>query len=225
MYRLLFVFKSGSVFVAFTVAEIFHEGGWRVSDVQGNRKIGKMLDIFLDVLVGRVELDGFWRVGHVGDALRNDHAAFGHADGVRGLVCGNGLHKCLWVGKANVFACEANEATGEVERLFASFEHASGPVERGICIASTHGFMERGNDVVVFLASFVVQQCIFFYDFCDGFLVDFFFLTTFCFEDVCDKLEHIESISSVAVCDGCEKEKCFVGEVEVEFSEALLFIE
>src|SRR5208337_2971711 len=47
---------------------------------------------------------------------------------------------------------------GEVEAIFATFDHADEPIESGVGIGIAHGFVERGDEVVVLLAGFIVAQ-------------------------------------------------------------------
>ena len=52
----------------------------------------------------------------------------------------------------------ANDTAGDIERVLASFEHAAKPVQRCIGIAISNGFVQGRDEVVMLLASFVIQQ-------------------------------------------------------------------
>ncbi len=66
--------------------------------------------------------------------------------------------KRVRIGQADVFDRHAHHAARDVERIFSGFEHAPQPVERGVGIAVAHRLVQRGNQVVMFFAGFVVEQ-------------------------------------------------------------------
>ncbi len=62
------------------------------------------------------------------------------------------------IGEADIFAGHAHQAAREVERVFAGFEHAREPVESGVGIGIAHGLVQRGDEIEMLLARFVVGQ-------------------------------------------------------------------
>ena len=91
------------------------------------------------------------RLGRARDCL-------GHADEIDGIAGGHAQRERIRFGEADVFDSHADDAASNVERVFSGFEHASQPVERGVGIAVAHGFVQRGDDIVVLFAGFVVEQ-------------------------------------------------------------------
>ena len=61
-------------------------------------------------------------------------------------------------GKADVFDRHADDAAGNVHRVFSGGEHSAEPVECGIGIGVANGLVQGGDDVVVLLALLVVEQ-------------------------------------------------------------------
>jgi hypothetical protein len=74
------------------------------------------------------------------------------------VLGGDGDRERLWIGVADIFRGEPHQSSRDVERIFASLEHARQPVDRGIGIAVAHGLVQRGNQVVVLLSSLVVEK-------------------------------------------------------------------
>src|SRR6185437_16478274 len=62
------------------------------------------------------------------------------------------------IGEADVFAGHANEAAREIEGVFAGFEHAREPVKSRVGIGIAHGLVQRGDEIEMLLARFVVGQ-------------------------------------------------------------------
>src|SRR5579872_3102620 len=66
--------------------------------------------------------------------------------------------KCGRISEADVFAGHANETAREIERVFSGFEHAREPVESRVGIRVAHGFVQRGDEIEMLLARFVVGE-------------------------------------------------------------------
>ena len=79
------------------------------------------------------------------------HGTFRHAEEMTGLV---GCHRNLQppgIRKAHVFAGEPDHPPGQCKGDPPRFQHPGQPVHRRIRIGIPHGFVEGGNQVVVFL--------------------------------------------------------------------------
>ena len=61
-------------------------------------------------------------------------------------------------GEADVFDGHADDAAGDVHGVFAGVEHASQPIERGVDVAVADGFVQSGDEVVVFFAVLVIEK-------------------------------------------------------------------
>ena len=91
------------VFVAVAVAEVLHELGGGVAEVEGNGRglgLGGKLHRLVDGHVGGVALGGG---GEVDGRLGKGDAGFGHADVVHYLEAGIGKQEGIGVGEADVF--------------------------------------------------------------------------------------------------------------------------
>ncbi len=84
--------------------------------------------------------------------------ALGHAELVARIVCGVREEERGRVRETDVFGGESDESARDVERVLAALEHAREPVDGGVRVAAAHGFVECGDDVVVLLAGFVVEE-------------------------------------------------------------------
>ena len=84
--------------------------------------------------------------------------AFRRAEEIESVLRGEGDGERGRFGEADVFAGHAHHAAREVERVFAGFEHAREPVEGRVGIGVAHGLVQRGDEVVVLFAGFVVAQ-------------------------------------------------------------------
>ena len=134
---------------------------------------GGLFDIVLHVAVRGVERVGFGRYREIDDGLREREIAFRHADEIDGVARGHAEGKRVGIGEADIFDRHAHDAAGDVERIFAGFDHASEPVEGGVGIAVAHGFVQGGDQIVVFFAGFVVEQYAFLEGVADDVVGDF----------------------------------------------------
>lgn len=62
------------------------------------------------------------------------------------------------VGEADIFAGEAQQAAGDVARVFAARQHPREPIQRGIAVGAAQRFVQRADEVVVAFLRFVVQR-------------------------------------------------------------------
>ncbi len=122
--------------VAFAVVELLHQARGGVAQVQGDGIVARGAHVLGNGGVGGVERVALGRGGEVDDGLGEGEAAFGHADEVDRLLRGDADEQRLRIGHADVFAGEADQAAHDVERVFARFEHAREPVERGVGVGA-----------------------------------------------------------------------------------------
>ena len=94
----------------------------------------------------------------INGGLRERRVALRHADEVHGVFRRDGDGERLRVRVADVLRCEAHQPAGDVQRIFAGFEHARQPVDGRIRIAVAHRFVQRRDQVVMLLAGLVVQE-------------------------------------------------------------------
>ena len=128
----------GGVLVAGAVAEVGHEAGGRVADVQGDGERAGALDDGAERLGDGVEVVGLGRLREVDDGLREVHVALGVAQEVARLVRGDGKGQRVGVRHADVLARHAHEAARDVQRVLAAHNHAEQPVQARVHITPAH---------------------------------------------------------------------------------------
>jgi len=153
-----FIIEIVGVFVALAVADIFHEAGDGVADVERHRLGFGFVNVVDDLAVGGINGVGFWREREIDGGLGEGEMAFGRAQEIESVLGGQGDGESAGFGEADIFAGHADHAAGEIERVFAGFEHAGEPVEGGVGIGVADGFVEGGDEVVMLLAGLVVAE-------------------------------------------------------------------
>ena len=145
------------IFVAFAVAELFHEFGGCVADVERDGEVAGLPDGLLGIgkrHVGAVALD---RRGKVDGALGECDAAFGIADFGDCFEAGIGKEKGVGVGETDVFRCAEAKSAGYEQGVFSSVQHPGKIIDGGIGIRSANAFYKGGNDIIVHLAILIVN--------------------------------------------------------------------
>ena len=117
-----------------------------------------MLDVVLHRAEGRVDRIRFWREGEIHDSLGQRQIAFRRAEKIVGFFRGEAQIQRFRRGQADVFDRHAHDAPREIERIFAAGKHAAQPVKRRVGIGVAHALVQRGDQVVVLFAGFVVHQ-------------------------------------------------------------------
>ena len=149
------------VLVSFSVLQLLHEPGGGVADHQRHR-FGQLPDrIGLGVFVGFVKRVRFRRQRQIDHRLGQMDRAFGHSEKVAGLVGGNGLFQRPRVGQPHVLAGKPDHAAGHIQWVLAGFQHPGQPVHGGVRVRIAHGFVQRRDQVVVFLPLLVIEQGLF----------------------------------------------------------------
>ncbi len=146
------------VLVVAAIVKLLHQPGRRVAQVQRDGFGDGVLHVGTDGAVGGIDSVGFRRKREIDDGLREGQLSFGMAEEVHGIARGEAEVERLGRGEADVLDGHANDAAGDVHGVFAGFEHAGQPIERGVCVGVAHALVQRGDDVVVLLTFFVVEQ-------------------------------------------------------------------
>jgi len=153
-----FVFGVVGVLVVFAIADVFHEAGDGVAEMEGDGIGFGFVDVFEDVAVGNVDGVGFGREGEVDGGLGEGEMALGSAEEIKGFFRREGNGEGAGFGEADVFAGHAHHAASEIQGVFAGFEHAGEPIESGVGVGIADGFVEGGDEVEVLFAGFVVAE-------------------------------------------------------------------
>ena len=124
--------KVVCIAIAAAKVEIPHQPRWRVPQVQGDRVIARRLHIRGGSAIGAIDgvaLGGQRKIdGQLGEGERS----FRQAKKMDGLLRGDRQTERVWIGQTNVFRREADESTGDVERVVAALQHAGQPVQRRV---------------------------------------------------------------------------------------------
>ena len=146
------------VLVPLPVVQGFHQPGGRVPDHQGNRRVRLLFDGLLRFHDGHLHGVALAGQAHVDHRLRQMHAALRHADEVAGLV---GRHADLHrpgIRQPHVLGGEAQHPPRDVQGILSALQHPRHPVYGGVRVGVAHGFVQRGDQVVVLLSVPVVHQ-------------------------------------------------------------------
>ena len=222
-----FVFDIVGVLIALAVAQAFHQSGGRVAQVQRDGFGGGLFDVLLHFAVGGVERIRLGREREIDDGLRQREIAFRHADEIHGIAGGHAERKRIGIGEADVFDRHAHHAARNVERIFAGFEHAAQPVERGVGIAVAHRLVQRGDQVVVLFAGFVVEQDALLQGVLDDVVGDFgadFFPACVPTRERGGNFQHVVGAARVAAGIGGDLGQHFVGGVQLHRAQAAFFV-
>ena len=84
-----------------------------------------------------------------------------HAEKMACLVGGDGLLQRAGVGQADILAGKADHTAGHIQRVFARFQHARQPVDGRIRVGVAHRLVQRRDQIIMFLALFVIKQGLF----------------------------------------------------------------
>ena len=75
-----------------------------------------------------------------------------------GLIGSHSDFQGTGVGQSDIFAGKPGQASGDVKGVFSCFQHPGQPVNCGIRVRISHGFVQGGDQIVVFLSIFVVEK-------------------------------------------------------------------
>ena len=90
--------------------------------------------------------------------MRQMHVAFRQSQKMTGLISSHCHLQRIRIGHTHVFTGKSDQSSCDIERILATVDHPVYPVNRRVRIGIPHGFMERGNQVIVFLPAFVIEQ-------------------------------------------------------------------
>ena len=75
-----------------------------------------------------------------------------------GLLRGHGLLQRARIGQPDIFDGHAHQAPRHIHAILAAFQHSRQPIQRRIGVGRTHALVQRGNQVEMLFARFVVEQ-------------------------------------------------------------------
>ena len=107
------------VFVILAVAQVAHQVGDRIAQVDRDRHGNGFLDIFFDFVIGRIDGITLGRGGQIYSGLSQGIIGFRHAQEIHGVLGGYGNQQGLGVGVAYVFGGKADHSSGDIERFLA----------------------------------------------------------------------------------------------------------
>ncbi len=205
--------------VFITVAQLFHQLGRRIAQVQRHFQgavLGGRAQGGLEAHIHRI---AFWRAGQVGDGLGHRQFAFRAAEALLHIPGRQAQAQSPRVGVADVFAGHAYHAAGQVQGVAATVDHAREPIQRTVRVGAAYGFVQRRNLVVKRFAALVetpacvteqaLQQ------------VDTDFAAVF--GQVRGVFQQIEKAAAVAVCGREQNLEGFVANAQPTLAQPLVF--
>ncbi len=153
-----FIIEIVGVLVAVAVADISHESGDSVAEMERDGIGFGFANVFENRAVAGIERVGFWCKRKIDGGLREGQVTFRRAEEIESVLGGESDGKSAGFGKADIFAGHAHHAAGKVERVFSRFEHAGEPIESGVGIGIADRFVQRGDEIEMFFAGFVVAE-------------------------------------------------------------------
>jgi len=144
--------------ILFSVAELLHQPGRRVAQVQGYGQGAVGVDVAAGGVQGDVAGVGFGGAREVGDGVGEGDGSLGQSGELERGKGAGGDDEGHRVGVADVFAGEDHHAAQDEQRVFAGVDHAKAPVQGCVGIAAAHRLDKGADDVVVLLAVLVVEE-------------------------------------------------------------------
>ena len=136
-----FIFVIMGILIAFAVANILHKRCGGVADDQ-RHGFGQVFQcIFSGREVGGFHSVGFRRQGHINYRFGEMDVAFRHADEAAGGEGRYGDFQGPGIGQSYVFGGKPGNPPGNIDGIFAGFQHAGQPVYGRIGIGVAHGFV------------------------------------------------------------------------------------
>lgn len=162
--------------ITFAVADLPHESGGCVAQVEGYTRGSGSLDEFLHSFLSQVHGVAFRRTGEVdGCFVQGDLPSGAAHEGERFL----GAHchaQCIGVRHADILGSYPDHPAQDKESVLARFKHPAQPVDTGLNVSRPHALVKGGNEIVVVLSGSVMVERPFHETFevvqLDGFLVD-----------------------------------------------------
>ncbi len=149
-----------SILVILAVAQLPHQFGGGVADIEGNRQGAGAADGLPDLVVGGVNRVAFGGGGQIEGGLSQGQLAFRTAQQMIGVSGLEGEGQGLRIGEADIFGGKTDQPPGDVEGLLAGHQHPDQPVEGAVGVAVPQAFMKGGDQVVVFFPVGVVAQAL-----------------------------------------------------------------
>ena len=146
------------ILVPLAVVKLLHKFCGRVANNQRHGFGKHCKRVFFGAFVCDVQRVRFGRERHINYRLCKVHRTFGHSYKVARLIRAYGNFQRARVGKAYVLAGKPRHTPCNVQRVFARFKHPRQPVYGGVGVGVAHRLVQRGYQVIVFLARLVVEE-------------------------------------------------------------------
>ena len=146
------------IFIAVVIAQVLHQFGRRIADMQRHRQIAGLLhggDGIVDAQVGTVALGTSGKIHH---RLGKGDSRLGPSYLHHRIEGGIRQQQGVGIRQSHILARTDYHSAGNELRVFASFYHARHPIERRIGVAATDALDEGGDDVIVHIALLVVSK-------------------------------------------------------------------
>ena len=98
----------------------------------------------------------FGATGHINSRMCQRDTHFRHTQYFRGAESRLRNHQGGGLRQAHVFAGANKNTAGNKARVLAAFQHTRQPIHGGVRVGAAHGFDKGGNNIVMFVAFFII---------------------------------------------------------------------
>ena len=191
------------IFIAIMIAQVFHQFGRRIADMQRHRQITRLLhrgDGIIDAQICTVTL-------RTGSEI---HHRFGKCDSsLRPAYLHHRIEGCIRqqegirIRQSHIFACTDYQSPGDKLRIFAALYHTRHPIERRIRVTASNALDEGRDDIIMHLALFIISQWILLQLFLYHLIGDNHFLAASRFHHQFQDIEQFPGITATEAEHGC----------------------
>ena len=146
------------ILVILAIAQLFHQLGGCVAQMQGNRQVARLPHQFqgtVDPLVCRVALGAG---GQIHRSFRQRDTPLRPSYLHHGIKSGVRQEQCVGIGQTDILGCRNDQSAGYESRVLSGLHHTRQPVERPVRITSADGLDKGGNDIIMHLPVLVIRQ-------------------------------------------------------------------
>ena len=191
------------IFIAIMIAQVFHQFGRRIADMQRHRQITRLLHCsngIIDTQIRTVALrtgsEIHHRFGKCNPCLR---PAYLHHR-IKGSIR---QQERIRIRQPHILACTDHHSPGDELRIFAALYHTRHPVECRIRVTASNTLDEGRDDVIMHLALLIISQRILLQLFLYHLISDNHFIAACRFHHQFQDIEQFPGITATEAEHGC----------------------
>ena len=146
------------ILISLAVVKLLHKPCGGVPEPQRHCPRLLLLHIPPAGLKGSVEGIGLGRHGKIDHRMGQMYVAFRHPQEMAGLIGRHRHLKSPAVRHPHILAGKPDQPSGDIERILSSLQHPAHPVDSRVRIAVAHGFVQGGNQIIVFFPVLVIEK-------------------------------------------------------------------